>query len=387
MARDNLFTRLELTRIHCHDEGDGPGSAEPYLWAVYFAVGGSTVTVSPSLTLAGEAITQVTPGSHGNLVNTDVDDGEDIPIPPPIGEWQTVLKPIPVPDSLSDVVDDVGGVVGVVVVLMEEDNVTDDGAETGHAAFNDAVRDAINQVVATRTVSNQDISDEELAAFEDQVADAVSDAVESQQNVFENIWSWVNPDDTIGFKAFIFPHDDLADQGTIEFSHRWRSEGDWEISGSVTATRICAAEALQDVFDSLFPKAKSSSLDSLRKFRDGPFRQFEGLLPWWRVLERNTPAIALVLRREPELRESGRDLFRFVTAAAEDLDAPLDASTIDDAARLAREISRRTGSRRLRIDAGRLADILPTVKGETIGKGIESLAAATPARNIRGHKK
>lgn len=387
MARDDLFTRVELTRIHCHDEGDGPGSAEPYLWAVFFAVGGSTITVSPSLALVGEAITQFTPGSHGNLVNTDVDDGEDIPIPPSIGEWQTVLKPIPVPDSLSDVVDDVGGVAGVVVVLMEEDNVSDDGAEAGHEAFNDAVRAAINQVVATRTVSNQDISDEELAAFEKQVASAVEDAVASQQNVFENVWSWLNADDTIGFKAFIFPHDDLAEQGTIEFSHRWRSEGDWELSGAVTATRICAAEALQDVFDALFPAAKSNSLNSLRKFRDGDFRRFEGLLPWWRVLERNTPAIALLLRREPELRESGRDLFRFVATAAEDLDAPLDASTIDDAVRLAREISRRTGSRRLRIDAGRLADILPAVKGTTIGEGVAALAAAEPARNLRSQKK
>ena len=128
-------------------------------------------------------------------------------------------------------VDDVGGVLGVVAVLMEEDNVTDDGAEAGHQALNLAVHDAINQVIATRTVTNQDVSDEELAAFEDQITQSVRDAIADQQNFFENIWSWLNADDTIGFRVFTFTHDRLADEGTIEFSQRWESEGDWEIFG------------------------------------------------------------------------------------------------------------------------------------------------------------
>ena len=67
MARDNLFVRIELDRIHCHDEGDAVGSAEPYLWTVFFMIDGSTVSVSSSLTLDGTATVAFTPGSHGNL--------------------------------------------------------------------------------------------------------------------------------------------------------------------------------------------------------------------------------------------------------------------------------------------------------------------------------
>jgi hypothetical protein len=384
MARDDLLTRIELTQVHCHDEGDGPGSAEPYLWTVFFKVDGSSVAVSTALSLTGEATTQFTPGSHGNLVNTDVDDGEDIPIPSSIGEWQTVLTPIPVPESLSGLLDDIGGVAGVVVVLMEEDNVTDSGAEAGHQAFNRAVRDAINQIVATRTVSNQDVSDEELAAFEDQVSDAVSDAVADQQNVFENIWSWLNADDTIGFKAFVFTHDDLAVEGTIGFSHRWENEGDWEITGAVTSTKMCPADVLQELFDAFFGRASRPDLDSLRRFRDAEFRMKPGLLPWWRTLERNTPALTLLLRREPQLRDTARDLFVYSTVAVSNMEQPLDEGKIRQAAKLAREISQRTQSRRLRIDAARAADLLPGVRGTKVRDGLTALAALEPARNPHG---
>ncbi len=148
----------------------------------FFAVDGTTVSVSPALTLEGEAVVEFTPGSHGNLPNSDVDPGEVIDIPTAIGQWSTRLEPIPFRD-IPDI--DVGGTVGAVVVLMEEDNVTDAGAEAGHQAFNAAVRDAINRIVATRTVTNQDVSDEELAAFEEDISDAVSDAVSAQQSVFE----------------------------------------------------------------------------------------------------------------------------------------------------------------------------------------------------------
>ena len=35
---------ITLRNIHCSDEGDGPGSAEPYLWTVFFKVDGDTVS-------------------------------------------------------------------------------------------------------------------------------------------------------------------------------------------------------------------------------------------------------------------------------------------------------------------------------------------------------
>lgn len=388
MARDLLLTRVELTNIHCHDEADGPGSAEPYLWTVFFKVDGTTVSVSDALTLSGQATTHFTPGSHGNLINTDVDDGDDLPIPSPIGEWQSILTPISVPDSLSDLVEDVGGVVGVVVALMEEDNVSDSGVQAGHGAFNDAVRSAINQIVATRTISNQDVSDSELAQFEGQVSDAVSNAVQSQQNIFQDLWAWLNADDAIGFKAFVFTHDDLAANGSIDFSQRWHNEGDWEITGSITATVICPAEALEDFFEALFgADSREMRLRQLRRFRDGPFRDHPQLQSWWTIIERNMPAFVHVLRKDPDLRLVARQVLSGVCAAAADLTSPLDHQLVETAAKLASDTSRRTRSRRLRIDAARGADLLNSVRGNTGREVLMEMERFEPARHTRGVSK
>src|SRR5262245_26388286 len=126
MAREPLAVWINLDRVHCYDEGDGWGNAEPYLWTVFFKVDGDTVVLGDDLHLHGTATIVTTPGSHGNLGDTDVDAGDDVNVPDAIGAFQTTLRPIPIPDWLSDLgVDRVGGVCGVIAILMEEDWVSD----------------------------------------------------------------------------------------------------------------------------------------------------------------------------------------------------------------------------------------------------------------------
>jgi hypothetical protein len=110
VVRDILNVWIRLDRIHCFDEGDGWGSAEPYLWPVFFKIDGETVSMTDALKLSGTPTVVGTYGNHGNLGNTDVDAGDTIPIPESLGSWKTTLKPIPVPTSLSSLVDDVAGV-------------------------------------------------------------------------------------------------------------------------------------------------------------------------------------------------------------------------------------------------------------------------------------
>lgn len=382
MARSTLNVQFDLTHIKCHDEGDGWGSAEPYLWTVFFLVDGSTISVNSGLTLSGQATLHFTPGSHGNLPNDDVDAGETVPVPAAIGEWQTLMKPIPVPPPFDTTQPDVGGVVGVVCVLMEEDNVSDDGAAAGHTALNNAVRAAVNEIVATRTLTNQEVTEGELAEFEASIQDAVSGAVQNEQNIFENLWSWINPDDTIGFQVFLFTHDDLTSKGTIAFSRRWNNEGDWEIFGNVTGTVTCPADALDNLFSSLGARS-SLDLDRMRKIRDGRLRSFPGVEKWWALAERNLPEAIRILSEDQELRGRAEELARVATDFVERPDASISADQLKQLDTFFGALAERSTSRRLRIDASRTQEATRLLTRARSDSVLKFLAATTPARRQR----
>ena len=91
----SLDVNLKITSLFCLDEGDFIGSAEPYLWTVFFKIDGDTSSVARDFKLQGTATVVTTPGNHGNLPNHDVDAGEDVPVPTAIGNFMTRLKPIP----------------------------------------------------------------------------------------------------------------------------------------------------------------------------------------------------------------------------------------------------------------------------------------------------
>jgi len=387
MARKVIKVNLELDRIHCHDEGDGWGSAEPYLWTVFFKVDGDTVAVTESLTLSGTPTTQFTPGSHGNLGTTDVDEGDDITIPAAIGEWETYLKPIPVPASLSALVEDFGGVVGVVAVLMEEDNVSDAGADAGHSALNNAVRDAIQQIISTRSISNQDVTEDEINGFTASIQSQVKDAIVSEQNFFENLWSALNPDDTIGVKVWLWSHDDIKDGGVFNFSHRWKNEGDWEIFGHLNSTPLCPANALKDF---LKGKTKGSSasaasemasefdLEPMRHFRDGEYRNMPGLARWFALAEHHTSRLIPLLLAQPALRESARKMLEWGNLIVQQPDASLSAEHAEHAEKLLNALSVHR-NRKARIDARRAFLVLKAVRGKTNREAMRFLSELAPA--------
>jgi hypothetical protein len=239
----DLKVDVKLDHIHCYDEGDGPGDAEPYLWAVYFKVDGETVVVNtdgPAAPfLQGPPTVSTTPGNHGNLYDTDVDEGDDVPIPAVIGEWHSTLKPIPLTTPILGRTE-VGGLLGCIVVLMEEDFTDAAAIAQGHDALNSSVRDQLAAVMSTISVAHQEPTDAEIDALSDQVADAVKNAIGEGVSVLSWIGGWGNMDDEIGSAVFRFSHSQLEGMGgaPLPFGRRWDNEGDWEIFGSITATAL-----------------------------------------------------------------------------------------------------------------------------------------------------
>jgi hypothetical protein len=244
----DLNIEFKLDRLHCHDEGDGPGNAEPYLWTVFFKADGDTLVVNsdgPAAPFLQGAPTVIgTPGNHGNLGTTDVDEGDVLTVPAIIGEYRTIMKPIPLTTPLLGL-SEVGGMIGCIVVLMEEDATPTAAIALGHEALDRAVRDKLAEVLSTLSISKSEPSDEDIAALTNQIGNAVESAVGRGVSVFDWLAGFGNMDAQIGSALFKFSHKQLEELGgvSIPFSRRWDNEGDWELFGHLKATPIRRPES------------------------------------------------------------------------------------------------------------------------------------------------
>ncbi len=232
----DLNVELKLERIRCHDEGDGPGSAEPYLWVVYFKVDGETIVVNsdgpnPAF-LQGPPTVVPTPGNHGNLGVNDVDEGDEIAVPAIIGEYRTVMKPIPLTTPLAGI-SEVGGMLGCLAVLMEEDNTPSSAIARGHEALDRSVRDKLTGFLGTLSISKQEPTDEDIDALSDQIGNAVKSAIGDGVNVLQWIGAIGNMDDQIGSAVFRFSHAGLEASGGTPIPSA--------VAGRTRATGSCSA--------------------------------------------------------------------------------------------------------------------------------------------------
>lgn len=382
MARDILNVAIQVDRIHCHDEGDGWGSAEPYLWTVFFKVDGTTHSIE-GLGLQGTALVAGTPGSHGNLGTTDVDEGDDITVPDVIGAWQTILTPIPVPADLQGIVgsEDLPGTVGAVCVLMEEDNVTDDGAEAGHQALNQAVQDAVAGLVASLGPNHTQLTEDEIKAATDGLGDRIGDAIANQQGFFENAWSWLNADDEIGHQVFTFNHDSLVSNPNQDFNERWRKEGDWELFGHVTASVLCAADVVRSgagIVDAIF----GDHARSMREFRNKEFPHRPGLSDWWSLAQRNLPQLTRAMLTDDAVKSSAGALLLSVRDVLSKPDRKLPEEFFCHAERVLSRLAM-LGPRQTRKDATRSLELLRRTRGQTVAEVLDLLSMVRPARHPR----
>jgi hypothetical protein len=381
VARDILDVWIRLDRVYCFDEGDGWGSAEPYLWPVFFKIDGDSVVLTEALTLSGTATVMGTYGSHGNLVNTDVDPGENLPIPEALGSWRTNLKPIPVQGPLASTIPDVAGVAGVIAVLMEEDNVSDSGAKAGYSALVDAVRTGLDGVIGTLGFTKQEVTDQDIAAIEAAAEEAVKDAIKSNQGFFSNLWSWLNADDQIGSEVFRFSHDELAEGNIINFTKRWKSNGDWQLFGHANASVLCPAEAVgpgQAIIDAIF---NADHMAAMRSFRDERFPDRRGAVEWWTTVQRNAAALSWLFQTD----DAARDAMKTLGPKAAELAAHPDKPMSDEVLRAANRVlaaAAASPDRRLRIDARRASSFLELARGRSLADTVDLAAELPPARKV-----
>jgi hypothetical protein len=238
---DSLKVKFDLNNVKYFDEADENGSAKPYLWVAFFKIDGDTAVVNNQFKLQGTARVFGTPGNHGNLGDTDVKENDTFSIPSAIGKFETVLKPIPVKPIPGIAV---GGVVGVIAVLMEEDSTPEDAAAKGHDELNRSLQDALNDLIPKLGWSKQDLTREDVEKIESEISSDIKSAIAGEVDFWDRMRSLIsldtNQDDRIGTVRFIFSHKELEDSAgrNISVKQPWNSDhGRWEINGSITVEK------------------------------------------------------------------------------------------------------------------------------------------------------
>lgn len=244
--------QIALHTLSLHKKGASWGKSEPYLWNIFFRVDGEAITINPDFTISGKAIFKFSEGSHNNLRGS-IHRDNILHIPQEIGIWETELHPVKVPyfDQY------VSGIAGVVSVLMEENNVSNEGAEAGRLALSQQVQKAVNSALKDFNPKVIDINDVQnsignhfqktIEGFVNGIETHVIEAIKSSQSLLQNVWSLIKADALVGFHVFKFDHADInKHNGTIHFNHKWNSQkyGDWEVFGKMQEVKVPPSSSL-----------------------------------------------------------------------------------------------------------------------------------------------
>lgn len=143
MATHNVT--IALDSLFCYHGGDSDGASEPYLWTIMYKIDGEGIR-QDGVTLAGEPVYFLSPGSQGNLGH-DVGTGGTVHIPAAVGRWTTSLAPILISNPATGTVIEVPGQIGVIAILMEENLTPNVDMEVGHQALNAFVRKQLKAFV------------------------------------------------------------------------------------------------------------------------------------------------------------------------------------------------------------------------------------------------
>jgi hypothetical protein len=193
---------ISLDRLHCHKDGE-IGEAEPYLLVSFFKVDGETNFIdadAAGFKIGGMCTFRGTAGTHGNLGDTSVNDGDDVPIPSALGQFEFELAPITAAEKFNAPERGLAGFAGVVVALVEENWDSDEAASAGHDAFNRALEKGINDILSKLRQDAPDPTPAQIKQLKDEVADRITGAVKAAEFWFP--FDLLNADELIGAEFF-----------------------------------------------------------------------------------------------------------------------------------------------------------------------------------------
>ena len=207
---------------------------------MFFRIDGEGVSLSPQFELKGQAHFHFTPQSQGNLQINAVQEVGSFPIPPSLGLWRTELTPIEVPFFSYQM----PGILGVIAVLMQENNVSPIGAEAGHQALNEYIREAVNAAISNFSVKAIDVENiqpsikqyfaKQVDRLADNIESEVKKAVVSAQSWTQNLWSLIDQDELIGYQVWDIMDNEIPQDG-LRLTHQWNHAelGVWTLSGQI----------------------------------------------------------------------------------------------------------------------------------------------------------
>src|SRR6266436_5663386 len=123
-----ISAKIEVPVLHCTQQFDDThGNSEPYLWFAYIFSDITTANTQQPISVFVPLVSNTRALFPGNVGNN-----QDVPIPPEIGTFQVNLD--------SGRLDPPRVLLGVFIVLLEQDDTSDEAIAAGYDAFRDAVR-------------------------------------------------------------------------------------------------------------------------------------------------------------------------------------------------------------------------------------------------------
>src|SRR5882757_7113545 len=128
----------------------GNPSSDVHVWPVFFKIDGTTAQVSDAPENLGKLLgTATISGTTGVGPVCRLQPGNSVAIPAEIGQWSDQVVPMPLGPNLQSLGagPDVGGIFGVALVIVQPGGLESDALLAGHAAFNDGMQSALNDLI------------------------------------------------------------------------------------------------------------------------------------------------------------------------------------------------------------------------------------------------